>query len=206
MMSADLGLLGLEATRSFIDGASLFMDLVRERGRAVNLTGPGEMARLWERHVLESAAFAMLLDRGRPVADIGSGAGFPGIVLALLGFEVILIEPRRNRALFLEYALERLGIRSAAVERCRLEEWRRSAPQYTARAVMPFEKLVRLMDDLGLCGTLTTRIPDSPAAPPGAEREMKLPVPPLDRPGLLVQYRIPVRRPSPAAGTRKVDP
>ncbi len=206
MMASDLGLLGLEAPGSFIDGASLFMDLVRERGRAVNLTGPGEMARLWERHVLESAAFALLLDRGRQVADIGSGAGFPGIVLALLGFEVILIEPRRNRALFLEHALESLGIRSASVERCRLEDWRKSASQYTARAVMPFDKLVRLMDGLGLCGTLTTRTPCAPAAPPGAERELELPVPPLDRPGLLVQYRIPIRRPSPAAGTRKVDP
>ena len=197
---------GIRFPDGFEDAAGLFMAMIRERNRFVNLVGPGEAGRLWERHVLESAAFSMLLDPSRPVVDIGSGAGFPGMILALLGFEVTMLEPRRNRALFLEYAAERLCPANASVVRSRLEDWPGTAPQFTARALMPVADLLLLLEELGHSGSVTVRLPPGEPAQPGWDRVFTLPVPPLDRPGVLVQYRIPIVRPCEAGSTRKATP
>ncbi len=205
-IEADLARLGIDDPGGFAAGADRFMSMIRDRGRVMNLTGPGETVRLWERHLLESAAFSLLLDRSRPIADIGSGAGFPGIVLALLGFEATLIEPRRNRALFLEYASRELGLSRVTVVRCRLEDWTGASPQFTARALMPLERLLVLMEKLGHSGTLTVRVPPGDGGVEGAIHSLVLPVPPLDRPGVLAQYRIPIRRPEAAASIRKAIP
>lgn len=205
-IEADLARLGIGDSGGFAGGAIRFMSMIRDRARVMNLTGPAEIDRLWERHLLESAAFSLLLDRSRPITDIGSGAGFPGIVLALLGFETILIEPRRNRALFLEYASRELGLSRVTVIRCRLEDWSGASPQFTARALMPLERLLHLMETLGHSGTLTTRVPPGDGVPDCAIHFLVLPVPPLDRPGVLAQYRIPIRRQEAAASTRKAIP
>lgn len=198
--------LGIRFPDGFEDAADRFMALIRERNRVVNLVGPDEAVRLWERHVLESAAFSLLLDPAKPVADIGSGAGFPGMILAMLGFEVIMLEPRRNRALFLEYAAGRLGLGNASVIRSRMEDWPGAAPQFTARALMPVGELVRILEALGHSGTVTVRVPCGEPGLTGLDRMIELPVPPLDRPGVLVQYRIPIVRPCEAGSTRKATP
>ncbi|MDM7993266.1 MAG: 16S rRNA (guanine(527)-N(7))-methyltransferase RsmG [Candidatus Fermentibacter sp.] len=198
--------LGIRFPEAFRDAAGSFMEMIRERNRVMNLVGPGETGRLWERHVLESAAFSLLLDPSKPVADIGSGAGFPGMVLAMLGFDVILLEPRRNRALFLEYAAGRLGLGNVSVIRSRLEDWPGTAPQFTARSLMPAGELVRLLEELGHSCSVTVRVPPGESAMPGCVRTLDLPVPPLDRPGVLVQYRIPIVRPYEAGSTRKATP
>jgi len=205
-IEADLAGLGIDSPGGFAESANRFMSMIRDRGRVINLIGPGETGRLWERHLLESAAFSLLLDRSRPVADIGSGAGFPGIVLALLGFEATLIEPRRNRALFLEYASRELGLPQVTVVRCRFEDWSGASPQFTARALMPLDRLLVLMEKLGHSATLTVRVSPDDGGAEGAIRSLVLPVPPLDRPGVLAQYRIPIRRPGAAASTRKAFP
>lgn len=197
---------GVRFPEGFGEAAAEYMSLIRDRNRLVNLVGPGEADRLWERHVLESAAFSLLLDPSKPVADIGSGAGFPGIVLAMLGFEVIMLEPRRNRALFLEHAAGRLGLENASITRCRIEDWPGTAPQFTARALMPAGELVRLLEELGHSGTVTVRVPPGEPEMHGCVRALDLPVPPLDRPGVLVQYRIPIMRPCEAGSTRKATP
>jgi 16S rRNA (guanine527-N7)-methyltransferase len=80
-----------------------------ERG----LLGPREVDRLWDRHILNSAAVAVLLDPGDRVADIGSGAGLPGIPLALArpDLRVTLIEPLLRRSEFLREVVDDLGLR-----------------------------------------------------------------------------------------------
>ncbi len=90
-----------------------------ERG----LIGPREAARLWDRHLLNSAALTELLERGDQIADIGSGAGLPGIPLALArpDLRVTLIEPLLRRSDFLREVIDDLGV-DIAVVRGRADE------------------------------------------------------------------------------------
>jgi 16S rRNA (guanine527-N7)-methyltransferase len=181
---------GIPAGGREIDMLSRFASLISLRSRRVNLMGPGEEARLWTRHFPESALYSLLLDRSRPVADIGSGAGFPGVVLAALGFEVVLLEPRRARFLFLEHAVASLEGMSARPVRARVEEAGLTG-QFVARAVMPPGRLLRLLGDAAATGTLTMMEPAGARSGVEPAAGLELPCPPLDRPGLLSQYRIP---------------
>ena len=90
-----------------------------ERG----LIGPREADRLWDRHLLNSAALDELLDSGDQIADIGSGAGLPGIPLALArpDLRVTLIEPLLRRSDFLREVIDDLGV-DITVVRGRAEE------------------------------------------------------------------------------------
>ncbi|MGI8537033.1 MAG: 16S rRNA (guanine(527)-N(7))-methyltransferase RsmG [Mycobacteriales bacterium] len=112
-----------------------------ERG----LLGPRETPRLWERHLLNCAGLAELLEPGQVVADLGSGAGLPGIVLAAMrpDVTVVLIEPLLRRATFLEQAVAELSLRTVVVRRARAEELagRLLVDCVTARAVAPLDRL-----------------------------------------------------------------
>ena len=112
------------------------------------LIGPREVPRLWERHVLNSAAVADAVAPAARVVDVGSGAGLPGIPLALArpDIEVVLLEPLARRAVFLTECVRRLALPKVAVVRGRAEEGdvrRRlgGADVVTARAVAPLERL-----------------------------------------------------------------
>ncbi|MFO7948899.1 MAG: RsmG family class I SAM-dependent methyltransferase [Candidatus Fermentibacteraceae bacterium] len=133
------------------------------------------------------------MDRRLPVVDIGSGSGLPGIPLALMGYDVVLLEPRRKRYLFLTHAVEVLGV-PARAERARLEDWISDAPgscQFVCRAVRPPGGMLELLEGYaGSGGTLTMRLPPGEAID-GAANASELVVPPLDRRGLLVQFRLP---------------
>jgi 16S rRNA (guanine527-N7)-methyltransferase len=112
-----------------------------ERG----LIGPREAPRLWERHLLNCAGLAELLEPGQVVADVGSGAGLPGVVLAALrpDVTVLLVEPLLRRATFLSEAVEELSLRNAVVRRARAEELsgKLLVDVVTARAVAPLDRL-----------------------------------------------------------------
>lgn len=121
-------------------------DLARE-GELRGLIGPLELPRLWSRHVLNSALVAPLLRPGI-VGDVGSGAGLPGLVLAIARPDVqfVLIEPMERRVDWLTEEAEELGLDNVEVVRARAEEARlgTSLDQVTARAVSGLSKLLPL--------------------------------------------------------------
>lgn len=125
-----------------------FADDLATRGEPLGLIGPQEPARLWTRHLLNSAVLAPLIDTGARVADIGTGGGMPGLVLAILRPDArfVLIEPMERRCLWLNEQLDRLGLENVEVKRGRAEEFHEAfeVDQLTARAVTALRKLVPL--------------------------------------------------------------
>ncbi|HEX2773135.1 MAG TPA: 16S rRNA (guanine(527)-N(7))-methyltransferase RsmG [Micromonosporaceae bacterium] len=131
--------------------AHAYAHLLAPEGVVRGLIGPREAPRIWDRHLLNCAAVAELLPAGARVVDVGSGAGLPGLVLALSrpDISMILIEPLARRAAFLVEAVDRLTLGgSVTVLRARAEE---AANQpdgpplvevVTARAVAPLDRLV----------------------------------------------------------------
>ena len=107
-----------------------------ERG----LIGPREGERIWERHIFNCLPVTQLIPQGASLFDIGSGAGLPGIVIALArpDLTVTLIEPLERRVAFLSEAVDGLNIE---VIRGRAQDVKKSADFVTARAVAPLEKL-----------------------------------------------------------------
>jgi 16S rRNA (guanine527-N7)-methyltransferase len=115
-----------------------------ERG----VVGPDEAARIWDRHLLNCAAIVRLIPAKSFVADVGSGAGLPGIVVAMLlpSARVTLIESLARRVAFLEECVAELGLANVEVVRARAEDLAGEivADVVTARAVAPLEKLAGL--------------------------------------------------------------
>lgn len=128
--------------------ASAYAELLTTDGVVRGLIGPREAPRIWDRHLLNCAAVAELIPENALVLDVGSGAGLPGIVLAMArpDLTVVLIEPLARRTAFLVEAVESLGLtRSVTVVRARAEEFAaasaRPADVVTARAVAPLDRL-----------------------------------------------------------------
>ncbi len=129
------------------------MDLARRYVRALaidgvvrGLIGPREPERLWTRHILNSAAVGSLIDGGASVVDIGSGAGLPGIPLAIArpDLRVVLVEPLERRVIFLLEVVADLGLSSCRVVRGRAEDvvgQCGNADVVTSRAVAPLHRL-----------------------------------------------------------------
>lgn len=134
-----------------IDVARRFTNDLAARGEQLGLIGPLELPRLWTRHVVNSALMAPLLRPGR-VGDIGSGAGLPGLVLAIARPDVdfVLIEPMERRIAWLEEQVALLGLENVEVLRARAEEAKLSPwlDQATARAVSALSKLIPLVAPL----------------------------------------------------------
>ena len=130
-----------------LDQARRYAELLATDGVARGLIGPRETGRLWDRHLLNCAAVADLLPSSGTLVDIGSGAGLPGIVLAMLrpSLDVILLEPLLRRSVFLEECVTELGLAHTTVVRARAEDKAAgpvNADFATARAVAPLDRLV----------------------------------------------------------------
>lgn len=128
--------------------AAHYHELLAGPGTTRGFLGPREIPRLWERHLLNCAVVGELIE-AKTVADIGSGAGLPGIPLAIArpDLQVTLIEPLLKRSTFLREVQEELGLENVRVIRGRAED--KAVRQevgkvdvVTSRAVAPLERLV----------------------------------------------------------------
>ena len=130
-----------------IELARSFTAELGARGEELGLIGPLEPPRLWTRHILNCVLLAPLLRPG-VVGDVGSGAGLPGLVLAIArpDVDLVLIEPMERRVEWLRSEAERLGLKNVSVVRARAEDARLASPldQVTARAVSALRTLIPL--------------------------------------------------------------
>jgi 16S rRNA (guanine527-N7)-methyltransferase len=132
---------------SALPAAVTFAGLLATRGVEQGLLGPREVPRLWDRHLLNCAVVAELIEpRRSTLLDIGSGAGLPGLVLAILRPEmaVTLLEPMERRCRFLAEAVTELGLANVSVLRGRAEDLTLRTDVVTARAVAPLPRLAEL--------------------------------------------------------------
>jgi 16S rRNA (guanine527-N7)-methyltransferase len=136
-----------------LPAAERYADLLTGPGVERGLVGPAEAGRIWDRHLLNCAVVAELVPERCVLADLGSGAGLPGIVLALLRPEadIILVESMARRVAFLTECVAALELTRVRVVRGRAEDLAAeiSADIVTARAVAPLGKLAGWA--LGLC-------------------------------------------------------
>lgn len=128
--------------------AEQYVALLADTGISHGLVGPREATRLWDRHVLNCAVVHPLFDEAAEVADIGSGAGLPGIPLAIVrpDLRITLVEPLLRRTTWLEATVDELGLDNVEVHRGRAESlWgTRRFGHVTARAVARAAELARL--------------------------------------------------------------
>jgi 16S rRNA (guanine527-N7)-methyltransferase len=131
-----------------IELARAFTRALGEHGEERGLIGPLEPPRLWTRHILNSAVAAPMFPASGRVGDVGSGAGLPGLVLAIARPDVrwVLIEPMERRVAWLQEQVEAIGLDNVEVSRARGEEWKQGAvlDAVTARAVSALRTLIPL--------------------------------------------------------------
>lgn len=137
-----------DVSRETLAALEAYAALLEKWNRRINLVGRETLPDLWRRHFLDSAQLLPLLPdppagRSRVIADLGSGAGFPGLVLAILGAgELHLIESDRKKCAFLREAARAAGV-GVEIHAQRIEEVEGlQADVVTARALAPLEKLV----------------------------------------------------------------
>jgi 16S rRNA (guanine527-N7)-methyltransferase len=130
------------------DAIRAYAEFLTTAGIERGLIGPREGERIWERHIFNCLPVTQLLPQGASLFDIGSGAGLPGIVIALArpDLKVTLIEPLERRVEFLNEAVAAIAAGGVEIEviRGRAQDVKKSADFVTARAVAPMEKLKKM--------------------------------------------------------------
>jgi 16S rRNA (guanine527-N7)-methyltransferase len=123
-----------------------YVDLLANAGVDRGLIGPREAPRLWDRHIINSAVIRDIFAPATSLADVGAGAGLPGVVLAISrpDLQITLIEPLLRRCAFLSEVVADIGLANTEVLRGRAEELggKRLFDNVTARAVAPLTRLV----------------------------------------------------------------
>src|SRR6202012_6150179 len=126
--------------------ATRFAGLLATDGVERGLLGPREVPRLWERHLLNCAVVVELIPADAEAVDVGSGAGLPGLIIAMLrpSVPMILLEPMLRRTVFLEECVAALGLDNVTVHRSRAEDAAGTlhADVATSRAVAPLDRLL----------------------------------------------------------------
>ncbi|GAA1211360.1 16S rRNA (guanine(527)-N(7))-methyltransferase RsmG [Rhodoglobus aureus] len=155
-MTEELGLetepeIAAELFGARIDLARQYTESLALRGEELGLIGPLEVPRLWTRHIVNCVLVAPLLRPGL-VGDIGSGAGLPGLVLAIARPDIrfVLIEPMERRVDWLTAESDRLGLDNVTVDRSRSQDapYAEALTQITARAVTALSKLIPATEHL----------------------------------------------------------
>jgi 16S rRNA (guanine527-N7)-methyltransferase len=124
-----------------------FEKLLRERALPAGLVAAADADRLWERHILDSLRAVQAMRPGDARAlDVGSGAGLPGVVVAIArpALHVALVEPRRTRAAFLELVVEQLSLSNASVLGARIGDVDEQVDLCFSRAFAPLPEAWRL--------------------------------------------------------------
>ena len=133
---------------SKLDALKAFEALLKKEGDKRGLIGPKDLEIIWDRHILNCLPLVEVIEENLSVADVGSGAGLPGIVLAITreDLKITLIEPMARRVEFLAEAIEQLNLENVEIFHGRAEEivGKAKFDIVTARAVAPLEKLVKL--------------------------------------------------------------
>ena len=148
--------LGRPVSRETFDLLDRYVELLREESEHQNLIARSTLDEVWTRHILDSAQLIRFAPRPDSLwLDIGSGAGLPGIVIAILSAAPItLVEPRRLRAAFLERCVTELGLSNATVQGAKIEAVSGKYDCITARAVAPLAKLFGMALHLSHPGTI----------------------------------------------------
>lgn len=184
-------------SRETLERFRLYADLLRRWQRAVNLVSAASLSDLWRRHFLDCAQLAGLIEsKPAQIVDLGSGAGFPGLVLALLGVgSVVLVESDQRKCEFLREVIRQTGA-SARVEPIRIESLPdRRFDAVTARALAPFAKLLEYAAPLvkpgGVCLFLKGRISDQELTEARKGWNMRLETIPsaVDQDGVILRIR-----------------
>ena len=184
-----------------IENLGAYAEMLRTRGIEWGLLGPREAGKVWSRHISNSLALVDVLGRGTDVADVGSGAGLPGIPLALCrdDLQVTLLEPLLRRHNFLTLAVEELGLgERVRVERLRAEDCDETFDVVTCRAVAPLEKLLKWTTPMFFPGGELLALKGA-----GAEEEIEAARKRLDKCGLTAQV-LHVRAIPETEGTRAI--
>lgn len=123
--------------------AERYAHILATEGVDRGMIGPREVPRLWDRHLVNCAVVAPRVPEGARVADVGSGAGLPGVVWAIArpDLEITLIEPLLRRTTFLDEVVAELDLGNVTVLRSRAEDVKATFDVVTARAVAPLDKL-----------------------------------------------------------------
>ncbi|WP_124054481.1 16S rRNA (guanine(527)-N(7))-methyltransferase RsmG [Arcanobacterium ihumii] len=123
-----------------------FAELLESEGQLRGLVGPREMQRLWDRHILNSLPISDYVPEGASLSDVGSGAGFPGIVIAIIrpDLQIYLIETMERRVEWLNFVVKELALENVTVIRSRAEDLvgNHATDFVTARAVAALKKLI----------------------------------------------------------------
>ena len=133
----------------------LYAQLLREWSKKMNLVAPSTLTDIYNRHFADCAQLADVLPRDAKIVDLGSGAGFPAAVLAILGRNVVAIESIGKKVAFLTAVKEKLGLDNLEIYHGRVENYVAALPRdkknivFTARAFAP---LVKILDYVGKTG------------------------------------------------------
>jgi len=148
---------GRDVSRETFDRIALYVQLLTQSAGEQNLIAPSTLETVWERHVLDSAQLVRFEPfDGAFWADIGSGAGLPGLIVALLvKGPITLIEPRRLRAEFLSEAVSKLDLADRVTIECaKAERIQGKFDVITARAVAALDRLLAITEHLSKRGTV----------------------------------------------------
>ena len=142
----------MNVSRETLAALSAYVALLEKWQLRINLISPASLPDIWQRHIFDSAQLLVYLPEMRPgaprrILDIGSGAGFPGLVLAILGAgQLQLVESDQRKSVFLQTVIRELGL-SATVVNHRIESLPACYPDIiTARALAPLPKMMQLIE------------------------------------------------------------